>query len=157
MKYGVQLKFPVTNNEEEYKAILTGVRIARALRAKNISLRSDSQLVVGQVRRDFEAKETRMQKYLKLTNQLVSNFDHAEFVQIPRDQNAEADEVARSVSIDSQAKVNDWRLEKQNSPNIEEFQTFLGHTCFGWTSPILSYLKDGRLPPNREEAKKIKK
>ena len=85
----------------------------------------------------------------------MSNFDHAEFVQIPRDQNAEADEVARSVSIDSQAKVNDWRLEKQNSPNIEEFQTFLGHTCFGWTSPILSYLKDGRLPPNPEEAKKI--
>ena len=98
MKYGVQLKFPVTNNEEEYKAILTGVRIARALRAKNISLRSDSQLVVGQVRRDFEAKETRMQKYLKLTNQLVSNFDHAEFVQIPRSQNVEANVVARSAS-----------------------------------------------------------
>ena len=35
-----------------------------------------------------------MQKYLKLTNQLISNFDHAEFIQIPRDQNVEADEVA---------------------------------------------------------------
>ena len=64
----------------EYEAILTRLRIARALGAKNISLRSDSQLVVGQVRGDFEAKETRMQKYLKLTNQLISNFDHAEFV-----------------------------------------------------------------------------
>ena len=82
MKYGVQLSFPVTNNEAEYEAILTGLRIARALGAKNISLRSDSQLIMGQVRGDFEAKETRMQKYLKLTNQLISNFDHAEFVQI---------------------------------------------------------------------------
>ena len=42
LKYGVQLKFPVTSNEAEYEAILTGLRIARALGAKNISLRSDS-------------------------------------------------------------------------------------------------------------------
>ena len=98
-----------------------------------------------------------MHKYLKLMNQLVSNFDHAEFVPIPRYQNAKADEVAQSASADDQSKVNDWRLEEQNSPSIEEFQTFLVHTHSGWTSPILSYLKDGRLPPNHEEAKKIKK
>ena len=77
MKYGVQLQFPVTNNESEYEAILTRLRIAWALGAKNILLKSDSQLVIGQVKGDFEAKETRMQKYLKLTNQLVSNFNHA--------------------------------------------------------------------------------
>ena len=60
MKYGVRLRFPATNNEAEYKAILLGLRISNALRAKNISLRSDSQLVVGRVREDFEANETRM-------------------------------------------------------------------------------------------------
>ena len=83
LKYGVQLKFLVTNNEAKYEAILTGLRIAQALGAKIFLLRSDSQLVIGQVKGDFEAKETRMQKYLKLTNQLVSNFDRVEFVQIP--------------------------------------------------------------------------
>ena len=69
-----------------------------------------------------------MQKYLKLMNHLISNFDHAEFVQIPRHQNAKADEVARSALADDNAKINDWRLEEQNSPNIEEFQTFPVHT-----------------------------
>ena len=68
LKYGVQLKFPITNNEAEYEALLIGLRIARALGAENIMLKSDSQLVIGQVRGEFEAKETRMQKYLKLTN-----------------------------------------------------------------------------------------
>jgi len=121
LKYGVQLKFPVTNNEAEYEAILMGLKTARALRAKNILLKSDSQLVIGQVRGDFEAKETRMQKYLKLTNQLVSNFDRAEFVQIPWDQNAEADKVAQIASTDGQTKVNSWRLEEQKSPSIKEF------------------------------------
>ena len=65
--------------------MLTGLRIARAFGAEKIMLKSDSQHVIRQVRGDFEAKETRMQKYLKLVNQLVSTFLHAEFVQIPRD------------------------------------------------------------------------
>ena len=107
LKYGVQLKFPITNNEAEYEALLTRLRIAWALGAKNIMLKRDSQLVIGQVRGDFIAKETRMQKYLKLTNQLVSNFHRAKFVQIPRDQNAEADEVAWSASTDDQNKISD--------------------------------------------------
>ena len=94
LKYGVQLKFSITNNKVEYKALLTGLRIVRALGPENIVLKSDSQLVIGQVKGDFKAKETRMQKYLKLTNQLVSTFLHAEFVQIPRDQNAKANKVA---------------------------------------------------------------
>ena len=79
LKYGVQLKFPVTNNEAEYKAILTGLRIAQAFGAKNVLIRSDSQLIIGQVKGDFKAKKTRMQRYLKLTNQLISNFDQIEF------------------------------------------------------------------------------
>ena len=58
-----------------------------------------------QVKGDFEAKETRIQRYLKLTNQLVSKFDQVEFAQVPRDQNVEADEMARSASTDNQAKV----------------------------------------------------
>ena len=68
LKYGVQLKFSITNNEAEYEALLAGLRIARALGAEKVVLKSDSQLVIGQVRGDFEAKETRMQKYLKLVN-----------------------------------------------------------------------------------------
>ena len=101
LKYGVQLKFLITNNEVEYEAILTRLRLTRALRAKNILLRSDSQLIIEQVKGDFKAKEKRMQKYLKLTNQLLSNFDSAESVQIPWDQNAKTDEVVQSVSTDN--------------------------------------------------------
>ena len=83
MKYGDQLKFPITNNKAEFEAILMGLRIAQALGAKNVLLRSDSQLVIRQVKRDFEVKETRMQRYLKLMDQLVSKFDWVEFAQVP--------------------------------------------------------------------------
>ena len=36
LKYGVQLKFLATNNEAEYKGILTGLRLGEALGAKNL-------------------------------------------------------------------------------------------------------------------------
>ena len=136
---------------------MTGLRIARALGAEKVVLKSDSQLVIGQVRGDFEAKETRMQKYLKLVNQLVSIFLHTEFVQIPRDQNIETNKVARSASADNLGNMNNWKLEEQNSPSIKELQTFPIHTSLRWTNPILSFLRDGRLPPNPEEARKIQK
>ena len=36
LKYGVQLKFPATNNEAEYEGILTGLKLGKALGAKNL-------------------------------------------------------------------------------------------------------------------------
>ena len=47
LRYGVQLKFPATNNEVEYEGILTGLRLGKALRAKNLLIQSDSKLVIG--------------------------------------------------------------------------------------------------------------
>ena len=64
LKYGVQLKFPATNNEAEYEDILTGLRLGKALRVKNLLIQSDSKLVVKKIKGEYEAKEERMQKYL---------------------------------------------------------------------------------------------
>ena len=47
LKYGVQLKFLATNNKAKYEGILTGLRLGKALRAKNLLVQSDSKLAVG--------------------------------------------------------------------------------------------------------------
>ena len=75
LKYGVQHQFPTTNNEVEYEAILTGLRVAKALGVRNLKPNSDSKLVTGQMNNGYEAKEDKMKRYLALTNQLISNFD----------------------------------------------------------------------------------
>ena len=51
------MKFPATNNEVEYEGILTGLRLGKALGATNLLVQSDSKLVVGQIKGDYEAKE----------------------------------------------------------------------------------------------------
>lgn len=38
-------------------------------------LKSDLKLVIGQINKEFKAKEKRMQRYLKITNQLINKFD----------------------------------------------------------------------------------
>ena len=79
LKYEVQLQFPATNNAAEYEAILTSMRIVKALEVKNLKLKTDYKLIVGQITKKYKAKEERMKRYLKLTNQLVDYFDHVKF------------------------------------------------------------------------------
>ena len=64
-----------TNNEIEYEGILTGLRVKKALRAKNLLLQSDLKLVVEQIKEEYEANKERMQKYLRLTKHLTQEFD----------------------------------------------------------------------------------
>ena len=59
---------------------MTGMRLRKAFRAKNLLVQSDSKLVIGQIKEEYEAKEKRMQKYLKLTKHLAQEFDKLEFV-----------------------------------------------------------------------------
>ena len=54
---------------------------------KNLLVQSDSKLVVEQIKGEYEAKEERMKKYLRLTRHLTHEFDKVEFVQVPRNQN----------------------------------------------------------------------
>ena len=56
LKYVVRLQFPATNNEKEYKALLTRLSLAKALGAKSLIVQANSQLIIGQVKGDYEAK-----------------------------------------------------------------------------------------------------
>ena len=100
LKYAIRLQFPAMNNEAEYEALLIGLSLAKALGAKNLIVQADSQLIIGQVKRDYEVKEERMQKYLKVVQRLSQHFDSLDFVQIPRAKNIEVDFLVRLVSSD---------------------------------------------------------
>ena len=77
---------------------MSGLRVRKALGAKNLLLQSNSKLVVGQIKEEYRVKEERMQKYLRLTKHLAQEFDRVEFVQIRRSQNMIVDEIAKQAS-----------------------------------------------------------
>ena len=157
LRYGIQLKFPATNNEAKYEGILTGLRLRKALRDKNLLIQSDSKLVIKQIKEKYEAKKERMQKYLKLTKHLALEFDKLEFVQIPKGQNVAADKIAKMALSKEGSTSMELNMEVQKRPNIEEVPTFAIQNINSWMTPIISFLQDGCLPQDAEKAKKIKK
>ena len=56
------------NNEAKYEAILTSLRIVKALGVKNLKLRTDSKLIVGQITNEYKEKEERIKRYLRSTS-----------------------------------------------------------------------------------------
>ena len=58
-------RFPTTNNEVEYKALITRLDHAKAVGAANVVVYCDSQVVTSQVNGDYECKGEQMKKYLE--------------------------------------------------------------------------------------------
>ena len=77
MKYAILLGFKVTNNEAEYEALLTGLRVTTEMGVDFLNAFNDSQLVVNQVQGDYLAKDTRMVAYLdevKIMSRKIKDF-----------------------------------------------------------------------------------
>lgn len=49
MNHTIRLSFKVTNNEAKYKEVLAGLAITETSGRKEIEIKADSQVVVGQV------------------------------------------------------------------------------------------------------------
>ena len=60
----LRLDFSATNNEAEYKTLLMRMAMVQRMSEKSVKVFSDSRLVVGQVKGEFEAKDERMQGHL---------------------------------------------------------------------------------------------
>ena len=46
-EYAIQLRFCATNNEAEYEALLARLKLSKSIGIKNLTVKSDSQLIVG--------------------------------------------------------------------------------------------------------------
>ena len=54
----------MSNSEAEYEVILSGLDLVLALSVSRLRVYSDSQLVVRQVQKEYEAKDECMTRYL---------------------------------------------------------------------------------------------
>ena len=139
LKHKVCLQYQTTNNEVEYEALLKGLELAKSVKADLILVLGDSQLVIGQVNGTCEAKEDRMKRYLKKVVHLVKKFKEADFVQIPKEENTEADTLAKEASTDE--AMNKFE-EIQYMPSIDLPEMLQIEDEENWMTSIVSYLKE---------------
>ncbi|XP_024006422.1 uncharacterized protein LOC112082935 [Eutrema salsugineum] len=89
-----RLGFPASNNEAEYEALIAGLRLAKNIGAEHVHAYCDSQLVANKFHSEYEAKNDRIDAYLKVLKDVASKFSTFELTKIPRDENATADDLA---------------------------------------------------------------
>ena len=143
LKYKVCLHYQTTNNESEYEALLKGLELAKSLGAESVLVQGDFQLVMGQVNGTYEAKEEWMKRYLSKVRSLIKKFNEAYFFQVPREENMKADTLAKEASVN---ELMDKFNEIQYMPSIDlpKVQQIGGDE--NWMTPIVGYLKEGKLP-----------
>jgi ribonuclease HI/probable phosphoglycerate mutase len=83
-----------TNNQAEYRAIVAALEEAIRLRAREVEINSDSELVVKQIKGQYRVKRPALKPLYRRVKELLGVFDSFSIDVIPREQNREADALA---------------------------------------------------------------
>ncbi|XP_034684129.1 uncharacterized protein LOC117913290 [Vitis riparia] len=157
LEQSIRLNFPASNNEAEYEAILSGLNLAITLNASKLKIHSDSQLVVGQILKEYEAKDERMAKYSLKVQESLNRLEEWVIEKIPRGDNVQADALAGIAASFPIKESTMLPIYVQITPAIVE-----SHVCNvspkenDWAIDIRVYLQSGALPENSKHAHKVR-
>ena len=154
----LRLNFSATNNEAEYEALLMGMVMVQKMGGKAVKVFSDSKLVVGQVRGDLEARDSRMQKYLCQVRSIQEKFKVFDLSHVPRSGNTYADSLATLATSLAQdlpqvVLVEDLYMHTSvhhGAPRIHQIKLGLS-----WMDSISLFLEKDELPKEKSEADKV--
>jgi ribonuclease HI len=82
----------------KYEAILFGLRKLRAIGLQTCVLRTDSNVVLEQIKKESIAREPTLEKYLGLVHKMESYFKGFTVEHIKRNKNGKADDLAKATA-----------------------------------------------------------
>ena len=94
-----------TNNIAEYTALIYGLQEALILKADQVKVNTDSELIYEQLRGNYKIKQPNLKFLFDLVKHLSEGFKKIEVRHIPREKNREADHLATEAIEKEQAKV----------------------------------------------------
>ena len=94
LAYGNEFLGRRTNNEAEYAAVLLGLQATLELGYSEVELRSDSELLIKQLKGIYRVKNARLQPLHREATKLLGKFSHFTVNHIYREDNSDADQQA---------------------------------------------------------------
>ncbi|XP_021844707.1 uncharacterized protein [Spinacia oleracea] len=157
LEYVVKFSFLAFNNESENEALILGIQMCQAAGAISVHAKSDSQLIVGQIQGDFEAKEDIMKMYLTKARKVIDQLQDFTIQHIPRSENQQADALSRLVSSikGMEPRKIIWEVLQEQNINVEAFMSL--DRGPDWMEKIIKFKRDNVLPDSEKEATLIKK
>ena len=83
-----------TNNISEYKALILGIKLSMKYNAKKILFKSDSELMVKQIKGEYKVKNTQLKLLFTEVQSLLKEVPNWKIMHVPREENKEADLLA---------------------------------------------------------------
>lgn len=92
-----------TNNIAEYKALILGIKLSMKYNTKKILFKSDSELMVKQMKGVYRVKNTQLKLLFTEVQSLLKKLPDWEIMHVPREENREADLLANK-GVDMSSK-----------------------------------------------------
>ncbi|XP_070046887.1 uncharacterized protein [Nicotiana tomentosiformis] len=145
-----KLKFPSTNNMEEYEACILKHKLAIDMNIQELLVIGDSDLLIHQVLIEWATKNTKILPYLHCVQDLIKRFSKIEFKHITRIQNEFADALATPSFVIQHPNKNYIdpiliEIHKQYAYCTHVEEEFDGNP---WFHDIREYLEKGEYPKN---------
>ncbi|MDI6784801.1 MAG: ribonuclease HI family protein [bacterium] len=93
-----------TNNVAEYTALIEGLKEALRFGIKEVSVISDSELLVRQISEKYKVKQPHLKELYQQVKQLTHQFKKTTIKHVPREENQDADNLANE-AIDEKSTV----------------------------------------------------
>ena len=89
-----------TNNQAEYEALVTVLEVASEYGFDEIHVRGDSELIVKQIRGEWDTNDPELREKRVRARELLMGFDDWQIEHVPREINDRADELANDALDD---------------------------------------------------------
>jgi ribonuclease HI len=167
LKYVLQIYYKASNNGAEYEALIHGLRIAVSLEIKRLIAYGDSKVVIDQVNKACNVKET-MNAYYTEVCKLEDHFEGLEFHHVSRDNNVAADVLSKLGSkralVPAGVFVQD--LHKSSIRLLSDLETspndvpgsrdvLIAEAEVDWHPDFIAYIVEKRVPEDKVEREKI--
>jgi ribonuclease HI len=83
-----------TNNIAEYRALILGIKLSTEYNAKRTLFKSDSELMVKQIKGEYKVKNAQLKLLFAEAQSLLKKLPNWKIMHVPRDENKEADLLA---------------------------------------------------------------
>jgi ribonuclease HI len=148
-----------TNNVAEYRALIRALEEAKALGARSVEIRSDSELLVSQLEGTYKVKSPDLGPLYLDVGRMLRDFDRHTVVKVPRGDNAAADALAnRALDLAVPGSSHEFSaiLEKEDKFYVARVPAF-GVKGYGATrSEALEMARDEIIERIRELRKQAK-
>ncbi|GJY56815.1 reverse transcriptase domain-containing protein [Tanacetum coccineum] len=97
--YAFRFEFETTNNEAKYEVLLARLRIAVDMKARDLSIFVDLQIVANQVNSLFEARQPVIKQYMDKKKEVLKSFNSYSMEHVRRDHKKKSDALSKLASM----------------------------------------------------------